>query len=114
MPQGTRQETPEKKCPYCESTNVEHRGIRENREGAKPIYRCRACGRKFSEHLNNLTKKTPERLEWVLKRYPEIKNWAKLAKEFEQVFGIPIHYENLSRWYYKAKKGKKGRRSVQS
>jgi len=59
------------------------------------------------------SKKTPERLEWVISRYPEVKSWVELAKEFKEKFGIPIHYENLSRWYYKAKKGRKARKGLQ-
>ncbi len=45
----------ERRCPYCGSRNVGPKGFRYNKSGPIRLFRCKACGRVFSDNV------TPER-----------------------------------------------------
>lgn len=60
-------------CPYCGSTDIIHKGHRKNKAGPVQLFKCKSCGRRFSESRTKIRRLPPGIAEEYLLEFKSLK-----------------------------------------
>ncbi len=87
------------KCRYCRSTNVIRYGKRRNHSKTVQIFKCKSCGRFFSE---NTTYEKVKLKEHVMKVSINLHNsglsFRTIQRHLEEVYGIRVTHVTIYNW----------------
>src|SRR5206468_5484180 len=85
-------------CPYCRSTKVIRKGVRENKYGDVQLFFCKHCRKKFSP-LVSKHKSFPLRIILEsLTLYNRLFTLEEIAARLTRKYGITVSRQNIRNW----------------
>jgi len=89
-------------CKFCGSTRIIRRGKRETRNGAKPQYQCKTCGRWFVQNGGfEKARYDPKIVALGLDLYFSGLSLRKIVRHLHQFYGVEVTHVAIYGWIQK-------------
>jgi putative transposase len=89
-------------CRFCNSVDLLHWGYRKTRQGKKPRFKCRSCGKRFVVDEGFLKSRfDPKIVTLALDLYFKGASLRKVTQHIAQFYGIKMNESTVLRWVRK-------------
>jgi len=87
------------RCRYCKSTNIIKYGKRKNGNKAVQIFKCKSCGKFFSENTTYEKTKLKELVRKVsINLHLSGLSYRIIKRHLEEVYGIRVSHVTIYNW----------------